>query len=137
MSVNFFSFQTLITYLRICCIYRILTTMACFSSRQLIGKFFGITYYTILYSVRSKRGSTKVVFSPSILEPQIDFHGELIGAIFTYEGQMLPKLGSFTCGDGGGIVLSSEYSFSFWLRTLGCVISKRAFLKGQSVRILI
>ena len=79
--------------------------MACFSSRQLIGKFFGIT--------RSKRGSTKVVFSPSILEPQIDFHGELIGAIFTYEGQMLPKLGSFTCGDGGGIVLSSEYSFSF------------------------
>ena len=55
--------------------------------------------YTILYSVRSKRGSTKVVFSPSILEPQIDFHGELIGAIFTYEGQMLPKLGSFTCGD--------------------------------------
>ena len=40
-----------------------------------------------------------MVFSPSIPEPQIDFHGELIGAIFSYEGQMLPKLGSFTCGD--------------------------------------
>ena len=69
-----------------------------------------------------------MVFSPSILEPQIDFHGELIGAIFTYEGQMLPKLGSFTCGDGGGIVLSSGYIHSlFDYAPLGALSPKEPF----------
>ena len=51
--------------------------------------FFKTIDRKILWKItRSKRGSTKEwYFHLQCSEPQIDFHGELIGAIFTYEGQ--------------------------------------------------